>query len=113
MMRSLNTVNGSHTKLSKSGRLTKDLWNEACEKKRCPLNFQLVFDLVDYEGNGSVMLKNFKCLDRWQVRTEWLLAEPSDVAAKDFVSHLINRYRHGVKAWVKAMDRVHSGRVSY
>lgn len=113
LMRALNTVNGSHTKLSKSGRLTKELWIEACEKKRCPMDFGMVFDLLDYEGHGSVTLKNLKSLDRWQIKTEWLLAEPSKDAAKEFVAHLLTRYRHAVKAWVKAMDRTHCGKVLY
>lgn len=112
-LRALNTVNGTHTKLSKSGRLTKDLWEEACEKKRCPLNYSEIFDFLDYEGKGSVMLKNLKFLDRWHVTTEWLLEQPDEQAAKDLKELLVNRYKQPVKAWVKLIDQHHAGKVTW
>jgi len=113
MMRCLNTVNGSHTKLSKSGRLTKDLWLEACQKKHCPLNFDYAFDLLDFERKGSIMLRNLKFLEEWQVNTEWLLEQPCQEAVKELKDLLLYRYRQPVKAWVKLLDRSHSGKVTW
>lgn len=113
MMRALNTANGTRTKLSKSGRLTKDLWTEACMKKRCPVDFHDIFDLVDYEGHGSVMVKNFRFLDTWQVCTPWLLEDPCPEAVKQLKSLLVYRYKTHVKAWVKLIDRSYSGKATW
>lgn len=113
MMRALNTVNGSHTKLSKSGRLTKEMWFEACTKRRCPIDFSKVFDLLDFEGKGSVMLKNLKFLDRWNITSEWLLQTPSEEAARAVRDHLTYRFKTPVKAWIKIMDRTHAGKVTW
>lgn len=112
-MRALNTVDGGHTKLSRSGRFTKDLWIGACKKKRCPINFHFVFDMLDFEGQGSVMLKNLKFLDRWHINTEWLLVQPSPKIARELKDLLHYRYNQSVKAWVRVFDRTHSGKVTW
>lgn len=113
MMRALNTVNGSHTKLSKSGRLTRDMWVGACEKKKCPADFREVFALLDLDNTGSVMLKDFICLDQWHITSDWLLQPPSDEAAKAVKDHLSYRYKAPLKAWVKAIDQTHTCKVSW
>lgn len=112
-MQALNTCRGTKFKLNKAGRLNKAQFVEACGELQCPCDSEELFDLLDYEMDGAIAVNEMKCLDKWQVKAEWLTGIPDQEAAKSFLDILLTRYRHAVKAWCRALDRCSCGRATW
>jgi hypothetical protein len=62
---------------------------------------------LDWEDKRWLHEEDFTFLDHWKPPA-WLVAKPSEAAANDFKRHLLDKYRHPLKAWRGILDKDNS-----